>query len=248
MSVESREQLVGLRRAGRLVAATLRVLRDAVRPGITTAQLDATAAAMFAAHGARSGPILTYGYPGSICISVGDEVVHGIPGPRLLRAGQLVKLDVAAELDGYHADAAITVPVADVDGRARRLMVATHAGLTAGIRAAQPGATLRDVGAAVERAVRARGFSVIRELTGHGIGRGMHEDPTVFNWAAPGASRVRLEPGLVFTIEPMVAAGNPAITLGRDGWTVRTVDGSPAAHEEHTIMVAEHGPVVLTRD
>jgi methionyl aminopeptidase len=245
MSVETAEQLEGLRRAGRIVAATLRLLRRAVTPGVSTGQLDAIAAGYFAAHGARSGPVLTYDYPGSVCISVDDEVVHGIPGRRVLKDGDLVKLDVAAELDGYHADAAITVPVGAAGRRAERLMAATHAGLSAGLRAAQPGATLRDVGDAIERTVRVHGFTVIRELTGHGIGRRMHEEPTVFNWPAPQATQV-LEPGLVFTVEPMVAAGDPRIVLTRDGWTVRTVDGSLAAHEEHTIMVAENGPVVLT--
>src|SRR5450755_1203558 len=245
MSVDTPEQLRGLRRAGRVVAATLKALRNAVAPGVTTAELDALAARMFAKHGARSGPILTYGYPGSICVSVNDEVVHGIPGARALREGDLVKLDVAAELDGYHADAAITVPVGSVDDQCQRLMGATRAALSAGIRAAQLGATLRDVGAAVERTARARGFSVIRELTGHGIGRRMHEEPTVFNWPAPTATRV-LNPGLVFTIEPMVAATSPRILLDQDGWTVRTVDRGWSAHEEHTIMVGERGAVVLT--
>ena len=245
MSVDSPEQLNGLKRAGSLVAATLRKLRGAVAAGVTTGELDELAAEYFAAHGARSGPILTYGYPGSICISVGDEVVHGIPGARVLRDGELVTLDVAAELEGYHADAAVTVAVGSADHQAQRLIAATRAALSAGIRAAQPGARLRDVGAAVERTARARGFRVIRELTGHGIGLRMHEEPTVFNWAAPAANQ-RLEAGLVFTIEPMLAAGRPRILLGRDGWTVRTADRCLSAHEEHTIMVAKNGPVVLT--
>jgi methionyl aminopeptidase len=228
-----------------LVAATLQALRSAVRPGITTGELDAVAADLFAANGGRSGPILTYGYPGSICVSVDDEVVHGIPGPRRLREGELVKLDVAAELDGYHADAATTVTVGTADEQAQRLIAAARAALSAGIRAAQPGARLRDVGAAVERTTRARGFHVIRELTGHGIGREMHEDPTVYNWAAPAAHQV-LRTGAVFTIEPMITAGRPEIVLGPDGWTIRTEDRSLSAHEEHTIMVAKNGAVVLT--
>jgi methionyl aminopeptidase len=245
MSVDTPEQLEGLKRAGRVVAATLRALRDAVAPGVTTGRLDELAGEVFAAHGARSGPILTYSYPGRICVSVDDEVVHGIPGGRILRPGQLVTLDVAAELDGYHADAAVTVPVGSVDPPARRLMAATRAALAAGMRAAQPGASLRDVGAAVERVTEARGYQIIRELTGHGIGRAMHEEPTVFNWPAPQAT-ARLTPGMVFTIEPMVASGAPRIVLDRDGWTVRTADRAITAHEEHTIMVAQNGPVVLT--
>jgi methionyl aminopeptidase len=246
MSVESLEQLRGLRRAGRVVAETLRVLRSAVAPGVSTAELDRLAGETFARHGARSGPILTYDYPGFVCISVEDEVVHGVPGPRILRPGELVTLDVAAEVAGYHADAAITVPVGSVDGPRHRLMAATRAALAAGIRAARPGATLRDVGAAIEREARRRGFTVLRELTGHGIGLAMHEDPIVFNWPAP-AARTRLTPGLVFTIEPMLTSGRPDIVLERDGWTVRTVDRAPSAHQEHTIMVSASGrPVVLT--
>lgn len=245
MSVDTPEQLKGLRRAGRVVAQTLKVVKAAVAPGVTTGELDRIAADYLAQQGARSGPILTYGYPGSICISVDDQVVHGIPGERVLRPGELVKVDVAAELDGYHADAATTVAVGPVNWRQQRLINGTRAALSAGIDAAQPGATLTEVGAAIERAARARGYHVFRELTGHGIGREMHEEPTVFNWPAPDADR-QLTDGLVITIEPMLTAGRPQIVLDRDGWTVRAVDRSPTCHEEHTIMVAEGGPVVLT--
>jgi methionyl aminopeptidase len=245
MSADTPDQLEGLKRVGRLVALTLRTLRAAVAPGVSTGSLDALAAEVFAKHGARSGPILTYDYPGSICICVDDQVVHGIPGERRLRAGQLVTLDVAAELDGYHADAAITVPVGAVDPGASQLVAATRAALSAGIRAAQPGATLRDVGAAVERTARARGFRTFHELTGHGIGLAMHEEPTVPNWPAPNA-RQRLRTGQVFTIEPMLTAGRTQLELDPDGWTIRTRDGSLSAHEEHTIMVRAGGPTVLT--
>jgi methionyl aminopeptidase len=245
VSVETPEELAGLRRAGRAVAATVAALHAAVEPGITTAELDGIAARVFAEHGARSGPILTYGYPGSVCLSVDDEVVHGIPGPRVLRAGEVVTLDVAAEVDGYHADAATTVPVGRPDGETRRLIAAARAALDAGMRAAQPGAMLRDVGAAIERVTEARGFRVVRELTGHGIGRAMHEAPTVYNWPAPGATS-RLTAGMVFTVEPMIVAGTPRISLDPDGWTFRTTDGGRSAHEEHTIVVADGGPVVLT--
>jgi methionyl aminopeptidase len=245
VSVDTPEQLRGLRLAGRLVALTLSSLRAAVRPGVTTGELDALALQIFSEHGARSGPVLTYGYPGAICISVDDEVVHGIPGGRRLRSGELVTLDVAAELHGYHADAAITVPVGPVSAPAADLISATRAALAAGMRAAQPGATLRDVGAAVQRAARHRGYEVFRELTGHGIGRAMHEEPTVPNWPSPSAGR-RLTPGLVFTIEPMLTAGSTRLGLDSDGWTVRTLDGSLSAHEEHTLMVSPGGPLVLT--
>jgi methionyl aminopeptidase len=245
MSVDTPEQMKGLERAGRVVAETLRSLRRAVAPGVTTDELGELAGEILAAHGARSGPILTYGYPASICVSVDDEVVHGIPGSRLLQRGQLVSIDVAAEVDGFHADAAVTVPVGSVDRNARRLIVATRAALWAGMRAAQPGATLRDVGAAIEGAARARGYQIFRELTGHGIGLAMHEAPTVYNWAAADAT-TRLSAGLVFTIEPMLTSGRTRLVLDRDGWTVRTADASRSAHAEHTIMVARNGPVVLT--
>jgi methionyl aminopeptidase len=245
MSVDDPEQLKGLRRAGRAVADALRALREAVAPGVTTGELDEVAADLLTARGAQSGPILTYDYPGFICVSVGDEVVHGIPGKRKLREGEIVTVDVAAELDGYHADAAITVPVGNVNEATQRLLHATREALAAGINAAQPGATLRDIGAAVERTTRAAGFSVIRELTGHGIGHAMHEEPTVFNFPSRSGGLV-LTPGLVFTIEPMIAAGNPKIRTEPDGWTIRTVDRSLSAHEEHTIMVADGGPVILT--
>lgn len=227
------------------MAETLRCLRRAVGPGVTTGELDRIAADTFARYGARSGPELTYGYPAAVCISVDDEVVHGIPGRRRLAAGQLVTLDVAAELGGYHADAALTVPVGRVALGTQRLVAAVGACLRGGMRAAQPGATLREVGAAVERIARGRGFSVVRELTGHGIGRAMHEDPTVYNWPSPDAD-LRLEAGMVFTVEPMIVAGSPRVFMDRDGWTVRTADRSLSAHEEHTIMVAPGGPLVLT--
>jgi methionyl aminopeptidase len=245
MSADTPEQVAGLRRVGRLVAETLRMLERAVRPGITTGELDALAAGYLTDRGAQSGPILTYGYPGFICISIDDQVVHGIPGSQQLREGQLITFDVAAELDGFHADAAVTVGVGIVPEAAERLVAASQTALAAGIRAAQPGARLRDIGAAVERVTESRGFCVFRELVGHGIGLAMHEEPTVFNWPAPEADLV-LEPGLVFTIEPMVGAGKPKLRLDRDGWTVRTADGSRSAHAEHTIMVADGGPLVLT--
>ena len=245
MSADRPEDVAGLRRTGRLVAQTLAALTRAVAPGVTTKRLDQIAAEIFAQSGARSGPILTYGYPGSICVCVDDEVVHGIPGPRVLRDGQMVTLDVAAELDGYHADAAVTVPVGSIDQPGLDLIAAAEDALSAGIAAARPGNTLRDIGGAVEGTARDRGFRVFRELTGHGIGRRMHEDPTVVNWADPSAT-TRLTPGMVFTIEPMIGAGATRIRLDPDGWTIRTADRSQSAHAEHTIMVCDDRPLVLT--
>jgi methionyl aminopeptidase len=175
------------------------------------------------------------------------EIVHGVPGAKRLREGQLLTIDVAAELDGFHADAATTMPIGQVPSRSRRLLAAGRAALLAGIRAAQPGATLRDVGAAVERATNARGFQVARELTGHGIGLAMHEPPTVFNWPAPWRTADHeLTEGLVFTIEPMIVAGSPRLLTQPDGWTVSDAGGALSTHEEHTVMVCPDGPLVLT--
>ncbi len=245
MSIDDPTELEGLRRAGAVVAETLRELRARVRPGVTTGELDREAERIFAARGARSGPRLDYDFPGTICISVDAEAVHGIPGPRVLREGQLVKLDVTAELDGFYADACVTVPVGEVAPRQRRLITAAEAGLQRGIAAATAGAPLNAIGAAVERAVLARGFSVCAELTGHGIGRRIHEAPTVAN-VFDAAADEPLTPGLVITVEPIIAAGGGAVVGLPDGWTVRTADGSPVAHAEHTIVVTEERAIVLT--
>ena len=245
MSVDTPEELEGLRRAGAVAAAVLRAVAEAVAPGVTTAELDALAAERMRAAGAKSAPIVTYDFPGAICISVADEVVHGIPGPRRLVAGDLVKLDVSLELDGYFADTATTVSVEPVASSDARLVAAARAALKRGMRAAVAGATVRDIGETVEKVAEARGFSVLRELTGHGIGRALHEPPTVYNYAEERA-RQRLHEGLVLTIEPMLAAGARQIRGTGDGWTVVTADGSSAAHEEHTIVVTAGEPIVLT--
>jgi methionyl aminopeptidase len=247
MSVDTPEELEGLQRVGRVVAETIAAVREAAVPGVTTAELDAIAQAVFERHGARSGPILTYDYPGSICLSIDDEIVHGIPGSRELRAGHLLTIDVAAELDGFHADTATTIAIGEPSPEADRLLAAGRRALAAGIEAARPGATLRDVGAAIEASVEWDGFHVARELTGHGIGRKMHEPPTVFNWPAPfEEASQRLTEGLVFTIEPMITAGDPQFAAAADGWTIRSLDGARSTHEEHTVMVRRGGALVLT--
>jgi methionyl aminopeptidase len=244
MSVDTPEELEGLRRAGALAAEALSAVREAVAPGVSTAELDDLAAERMRAAGAHSAPIVTYDFPGAICISVGDEVVHGIPGPRRLVPGDLVKLDVSLELDGYFADTATTVAVQAATPADERLVAATRAALQRGMRAAVAGATVRDVGATVERIAEARGFSVLRDLVGHGIGRALHEPPTVPNFADP-RHEDRLHEGLVLTVEPMLAGTRGILSTG-DGWTVITADGSHAAHEEHTIVVTHGEPIVLT--
>ncbi len=245
MSIDDPAELEGMRRAGAVVAQTIREVRAHVAPGVSTAELDREAERVFRRAGARSGPQLDYDFPGTICISVDAEAVHGIPGPRRLRSGQLVKLDVTAELDGFYADACVTVPVGDVEPRRRRLISAAEMGLRRGIAAARAGAAVNTIGAAVERAVTGRGFSVCHELTGHGIGRRIHEPPTVAS-VYDAAARELLTDGLVITVEPIVAEGRGDVIGLPDGWTVVTRDGSAVAHAEHTIVVTGGEPLVLT--
>lgn len=245
MSVKTEQELAALRAAGRVVADALAAMRRDVRPGVTTGELDAEAARVFRRSGARSGPQLDYGFPGATCISVGNEAVHGIPGRRRLRAGDLVKLDVTAELDGFYADACVTVGV----GRARpadaRLIGTARMALISGMRAAHAGAPVNAIGSAVERTVRARGHAVCTALMGHGIGRRIHEPPSVPNHYVTGLSEP-LTDGLVLTVEPIVSAGTGATRAAADGWTVLTADGASSAHVEHTIVITSGDPIVLT--
>jgi methionyl aminopeptidase len=243
VSIDSPDELAGLRAAGRVVAEAIREMARRVRPGVSTGELDEVAARVFARHGARSGPQLDYDFPGTVCLSVDDEAVHGIPGPRRLREGQLIKLDVTAELDGFYADACRTVAVGRVKPREQRLMAASQSALKRGMAAAVAGANVGAVGAAVNREVTRRGFSVIEELAGHGIGRKIHEEPDVPNidWDGP-----ILTDGLVITIEPIIAAGESDVYMDGDGWTVKTYDRSPTAHFEHTIVVTEGAPILVT--
>jgi methionyl aminopeptidase len=245
MSIETEEELEGLRRAGRVVAVVLRELRRRVHPGVTTGELDALAGRLFARHGARSAPKLVYDAPCEIFISVGDAAVHGVPGRRRLQPGDLVKLDVTAELDGFYADACVTVPVGTVTARAARVARAADAALARGMRAAVAGAPVRAISEAVADEAARRGVSALEELGGHGIGRTIHEEPSVPN--TPGDDPTLLHAGLVITIEPILGAGGPGIRPGDDGWTIRTADGAPAAHVEHTIVVTDGAPLVLTR-
>src|SRR3954462_6223725 len=240
MSADTPEELDGLRRAGRAVSATLREVARRVRPGVTTGELDAFAAQVFARHGARPAPALVYGFPGTICISVDDEAVHGIPGPRRLRAGELVKLDVTAELDGFYADAAISVPVGRVSPRVARMAATAQAALRRGLGAARAGAPVNAIGAAVQAEAERRGCAVLGELTGHGIGRSIHEEPTVPNVYVPGLE-APLADGSVITIEPIVGIGSSEVRSTGDGWTIVTADGAPSAHAEHTPVVSAGG-------
>jgi methionyl aminopeptidase len=245
MSIETEEELEGLRRAGHVVAVVLRELRRRVQPGVTTGELDALAGRVFARHGARSAPKLVYDAPSEIFISVNDEAVHGVPGRRRLKRGDLVKLDVTAELDGFYADACVTVPAGPAAPRAARLVRAADAALKAGLAAATHGAPVRAISQAVADEARRYGVSPLEDLGGHGIGRTIHEEPSVPN--TPSDDPARLHAGLVITIEPILGAGAPGIRAGDDGWTILTADGAPAAHVEHTIVVTDGAPLILTR-
>jgi methionyl aminopeptidase len=245
MSIQNETDRKGLQRAGTVVRLTLDALVAAVRPGVTTAELDTVAADVFAAHGARSAPALVYGFPRTVLISVNDEVVHGIPGPRRLERGDVVKLDVTVERGGYMGDAARTVVCGPGKPEAQRLVRCAERAFAAALSVATAGRKVSEIGRAVERVVRADGFAVIRGLAGHGIGRTIHEPPSVPNYFDPWQQDV-LTDGMVLTIEPIICAGRDAVTQDADGWTIRTRDGSLAAHHEHTLVITRGRPVLLT--
>jgi methionyl aminopeptidase len=245
MSIESVEDLIGLRRAGAVTRKTIEAMKAAVRPGISTKELDDVGAAVMHESGARSAPKLVYGFPGENCISVNEEIVHGVPGGRTLRPGDLVKLDVTVELDGYMADACETFAVPPVRGEQQRLMDCAKRSFLAGMAKVRPGVRAYEVGEAIQREVARAGFSVVRELMGHGIGRTIHEAPTIPDYRDLRSSDVLTE-GLVFTIEPLIAAGSGRMVTLKDGWTIRTRDRSLAVHHEHTVFVSANGAELLT--
>lgn len=240
------DELRKMRHAGAIVAAALQETRLIVAPGVTTASLDALAETVIRDLGGVPSFKGYMGYPATICASVNEEIVHGIPGPRALREGDIVSIDVGAIWQGYQGDAAITVAVGAVEPRLLALMKATEAALWAGIKAARVGVRLGEVSHAIEMAARAAGFEVIREYGGHGIGRAMHEEPRVTNWGPPDRG-MRLEQGVTLALEPMLSLGGYSTRVLADHWTVVTVDGSPTAHYEHTVAVMPDGAKVLTR-
>jgi len=245
MSIESTADWEGLRQAAKVARRTLDLLSEQVRAGITTGELDAMAAQVFATHGARSAPALVYGFPGIVLISVNDEIVHGIPGARRIASGDIVKIDVTVEKDGYVVDAARSVVVEPASATARRLVACAAAAFQAALAVARAGVRVNEIGRAVEREVRRRGFSVVEGLAGHGVGRTIHEEPSVPNRYHPSQPDVLTE-GLVLTIEPMVSAGSARVVQDADGWTLRTADGGLSAHHEHTLVITRGAPIVLT--
>jgi methionyl aminopeptidase len=249
--IKTRREIETMRTAGRHVAEILLELRERARPGVTTGELDEHARRAIAKRGVESS-FLGYGphglppYPAVLCVSVNEEVVHGIPGRRELKEGDVLSLDFGASWNGWHGDSAVTVPVGTVGAEAARLVEATERALRDGIEQMVPGHRLSDIGHAVQARAEGEGFSVVRQFVGHGIGREMHEPPQIPNYGPPGRGP-RLKPGMVFAIEPMVTAGGPDVRILDDEWTAVTADGSLAAHFEHTILVTEAGPEVLTR-
>jgi methionyl aminopeptidase len=239
------DQIERMAAAGAIQARCLRMLRSKCRPGVTTAELDEAAERFISSQGAEASFKGYRGFPGSICASPNSMVVHGIPGFYELKRGDIISLDVGVTRDGWVADAAITVPVGPVNPEARRLLGATKKALHAGTEQVRPGSRLGDVSAAIQRQVESEGFSIIRSLVGHGIGRDMHEDPQIPNYGEAGRGP-ELEPGMVLAIEPMVNAGGPEVRVGDDNWAVYSADGSLAAHFEFTVAVTDDGPRILT--
>jgi len=244
--VKTPDQVRLMRAAGLVVAETLARVRQAARPGVTPRELDALAARHIASRGATPSFLGYHGYPATICTSVNDVVVHGIPDDRPLVDGDIISIDCGAVLDGWHGDAAVTVGVGEVADEVAALVRACEDGLAAGIAAMRPGGRLGDIGAAVQGAVEAAGpYGILTDYTGHGIGTAMHEPPFVPNHRTRRRGP-RLDPGVVLAIEPMITLGRPDVDVDPDGWTVRTLDGTWSAHVEHTVAVTPDGPWVLT--
>lgn len=245
--LKSSHELELMRQAGRIVAQVLERFREVVRPGITTAELEKVASHIIEREGAIPSFKGYRGFPASICASINEEIVHGIPSPkRVLEEGDIISLDVGAIYKGYHGDAAITLPVGTVGEEVQRLLEVTQGALRAGIAQSHAGKRLGDISAAIQRHAEVNGFNVVREYTGHGIGQEMHEDPQIPNFGRPNRGP-RLRPGMTFALEPMVMAGDWRTRTLSDNWTVVTADGSLSAHFEHTLAITDGEPEILTR-
>ncbi len=245
VSIKNSRELSSMREACRISARALQLAGEAVQPGVTTGEIDRLVRKYIESEGATPSFLGYGGFPGSACISVNDEVIHGIPGKRVIHAGDIVSVDVGAHFNGYHGDNAATFGAGDISPEARALMDATRESLQEGIRAAKAGNRIGDIGAAVQRYVEVRGYSVVRQFVGHGVGTNLHEDPSVPNFGTPGRGP-RLLPGMTIAIEPMINQGTCDVRTLKDGWTVVTKDGKLSAHFEHTVAITADGPVILT--
>ena len=247
IQLKSPREIDIMARGGQILGATVEMLRREVKPGMSTWQLDELAESFIRSHpGATPSFKGLYGFPGSVCASINEEIVHGIPSRRrVLHDGDIISIDVGVKYEGYHTDSATTVPIGVVPSESQRLLDVTQRALAAGISAAQPGNHVGDIGAAIQAVVEESGFSIVRDLVGHGIGVGFHEEPQVPNYGKPRRG-TKLVAGLTIAIEPMVNIGGPATRTMPDRWTVVTVDGSRSAHFEHTVAITETGPRVLT--
>lgn len=243
---KSNRELALMREAGRIVAVTHASLEEKVKPGLTTAELDALAYEVVTKNGAEPSFLGYRGFPASLCVSINEEVVHGIPGPRVLEEGDIVSLDFGAIYKGYHGDAAITVGVGKIDQAAQGLVETTRGALEGAIAQCRPGNHLGDVSWAIQDYAESRGYSVVRQYVGHGIGRSMHEDPQIPNYGSPGRGLL-LKSGMTFALEPMVNMGTYLTEVLDDNWTVVTEDRELSAHFEHTVAITEDGPEILTR-
>lgn len=243
--LKSETELSYMRKAGQLTARVLKAMEEAVRPGITTGELDAIAEDLIVRNGGTPSFKGYNGFPASICTSVNNEVVHGIPGLRKLAAGDIISIDVGVEINGFHGDAAVTLPVGEIDEDLAKLLAVTEASLMEAIKQAVVGNRLSDISHAVEKYVESFGYAVVRDYVGHGIGRKLHEEPQVPNFGPPGRGP-RLKAGMTLAIEPMVNMGTYQVRTLQDDWTVVTLDGKPSAHFEHTVAITPQGPEILT--
>jgi len=245
ITIKSKEEIKIMRRAGKIVGDTLKLIEDNIRAGMTTQSLDALAYNYIVKRGAEPSFLGFDGYPASICVSIDDEVVHGIPGKRVILEGQLVSVDIGAVIDGFHGDAARTFMIGRVADARRKLVSVCEQSFFEGVKAIRIDGRIGDISQAIQTYVEANGFSVVRELVGHGIGRQMHEEPNVPNYGKAGHG-FRLENGMTIAIEPMINLGGRAVEIQEDGWTVVTVDGSPSAHYENTVAITDDGVEILT--
>ncbi len=246
--LKTTRELSLMREACRISAGALRVAGEAVRPGISTREIDRIAYDYIISQGAEPNFLNLYGFPATACISINDEVIHGIPSEkRILKDGDIVSIDLGAKINGYNGDNAATFACGNVSDEAKRLMDTTRESLYEAIKFAVPGGKLGDISHAVQRYCEERGYGVVREYTGHGIGKALHEDPSVPNYGTPGRG-VRLLPGMTIAIEPMINQGTARVKVLPDGWTVKTLDSKLSAHFEHTVAITKDGPVILTRE